>query len=120
MFTDLYLQTTDPKLPFSALFRMDIFKNIILSVIFHTILYAGFFNLASYIFLGKVLEKDINIRLVISLLIIMFFGFFARFAHVKEVYKAYNYDLAKTREHLDKLYIGWIFISWMQNLKSKI
>lgn len=111
MFTDLYLQTTDPKLPFSALFRMDIFKNIILSVIFHTILYAGFFNLASYIFLGKVLEKDINIRLVISLLIIMFFGFFARFAHVKEVYKAYNYDLAKTREHLDKLYIGWIFIS---------
>jgi len=111
MFTDLYLQTTDPKLPFSALFRMNIFKNIILSVIFHTIIYAGFFNLASYIFFGKFLENKVNIRLIISLLLIMFFGFFARFAHVKEVYRSYNYDAVKTREHLDKLYIGWIFIS---------
>jgi hypothetical protein len=41
----------------------------------------------------------------------MFTGFFARFLHVKEVYKSYGYDLEKTRNHLDKLYIGWIFIS---------
>jgi hypothetical protein len=41
----------------------------------------------------------------------MFFGFFARFLHVKEVYRAYGNDMEKTREHVDKLYIGWIFIS---------
>jgi len=111
MFTDLYLQTTNPKLPFSALFRANIFKNIVLSVIFHTIVYAGFSNLVSYIFFGKVLGNAINIRLIISLLLIMFFGFFARFAHVKEIYRAYNYDDVKTRDHLNKLYIGWIFIS---------
>ena len=111
MFTDLYLQTTDPKLPFSALFRGDIFKNIILSVVFHTIVYAGFCNLFSYIFFGKVLANAVNIRLVICLLLIMFLGFFARFVHVKEVYRSYNYDAVKTRDHLNKLYIGWIFIS---------
>jgi hypothetical protein len=111
MFTDLYLQTTDPKLPFSALFSADIFKKILLSVVFHTIIYAGFLNLVSYIFFGRVLSNAVNIRITISLLLIMFLGFFARFVHVKEVYKAYNYDAVKTRDHLNKLYIGWIFIS---------
>jgi len=41
----------------------------------------------------------------------MFFGFFARFLHVKEIYRAYDSNLEKTRNHLDRLYIGWIFIS---------
>jgi len=111
MLTELYLQTTNPRLPFSSLFSMKTFTGIIVSVILHTIIYAFFFNLASFIFLGKLLSKSINIRLIISLLIIMFFGFFARFFHVKEIYKAYNYDMEKTRKHLDKLYIGWIFLS---------
>lgn len=111
MFTELYLETTNPKLPFSALFKPSIFMIIILSVIFHTFIYSSFSNLVSYIFFGKILSNPINIRLIISLLLIMFFGFFARFIHVKEVYKAYNYNLEKTRQHLDRLYIGWIFIS---------
>lgn len=111
MFTELYLQTTDPRLPFSALFRPSIFTKIIISVLFHTIVYTSFTNLVSYIFFGRFLSKTINIRLIIALLIIMFFGFFARFLHVKEIYKAYHYNLEKTRNHLDRLYIGWIFIS---------
>jgi hypothetical protein len=111
MFTELYLQTTNPKLPFSVLFSANIFFNIILSVIFHTVVYTGFCNLISYIFWGRILSKVINTRLVISLLLIMFFGFFARFLHVKEIYKAYGYNLEKTRTHLDKLYVGWVFIS---------
>jgi len=111
MFTKLYLQTTNPKLPFGALFSLNMLFNIIISVIFHTILYTSFCNLVSYIFFGKLLSKTINIRLIISLLIIMFFGFFARFLHVKEIYKAYNYNVEKTRQHLDNLYISWIFIS---------
>ena len=111
MFTDLYLQTTNPNLPFSSLFTMQIMGGIILSVIFHTILYASFFNLTSYIFLGKMLSIAVNRRLIITLLLIMFFGFFARFFHVKEIYRAYHNDMKKTRKHLDKLYIGWIFLS---------
>jgi hypothetical protein len=111
MFTDLYLQTTNPKLNFSQLFNTTIFSNILISVLFHTVIYASFFNLVSFIFVGKILSKAVNIRLITSLLLIMFTGFFARFLHVKEVYKSYGYDLEKTRNHLDKLYIGWIFIS---------
>ena len=111
MFTDLYLQTTDYKLPFSALFSPYVFPNIIGSVLFHTAVYVSFGNLVNYIFNGALLSKIINIRLIISLLLIMFFGFLARFLHVKEIYKSYNYDEKKTREHLDKLYIGWVFIS---------
>jgi hypothetical protein len=111
MFTDLYLQTTNPKLPLSSMFSPNIFKNIIISDVFHTIIYVSFVNLVSYIFFGRILSHIINIRLIISLLVIMFLGFFARFYHVKEIYKAYNYNIEKTRNHLDRLYIGWIFIS---------
>jgi len=111
MFTDLYLETTNPRLQFSDLFGAKIMKGILLSVIFHTLLYTGFCNLVSYIFFGKILARVVNIRLIVSLLIIMFFGFFARFLHIKEVYKSYHNDLVKTKKHLDKLYIGWIFIS---------
>lgn len=107
MFTDVYLRTTNPELPIYNLINIE----VIFSVIFHTIVYAGFFNLASYIFLGKILSSLVNARLLISLSIIMFFGFFARFLHVKEIYKSYNYNLEKTRNHMDKLYISWVFIS---------
>lgn len=111
MFTDLYLVTTNPTTPFSELVKPSVMMKIIASVIFHTIIYACFFNLVSYIFFGKYLSTGINIRVFISLLFIMFFGFFARFFHVKEIYRAYDYDMKKTRKHLDTLYIGWIFIS---------
>jgi hypothetical protein len=111
MFTDLYLQTTDPKLHFSELLMPRTMVKYSGSVLFHTIIYASFFNLTSYIFLGKTLSNSINIRLFVALLLIMFLGYFARFFHVKEVYKSYNYDLEKTRNHLDKLYVTWIFIA---------
>ena len=107
MFTELYLQTTNPELSISQI----ISANMLFSVLFHTILYCVFFNMTSYIFFGKLLSNVINARLFLSLLTIMFFGFFARFFHVKEIYRAYNYDLDLTRSHLDKLYISWIFIS---------
>ena len=111
MFTETYLQTTDPKLPFSELISSRIITNILVSVVFHTILYASFVNLLNFIFTGKILSMPINYRLLLSLLVIMIFGFIARFLHVKEIYKAYNNDLDKTRKHLDKLFISWIFIS---------
>jgi hypothetical protein len=111
MFTDLYLETTNPQLSFTDLLSPKILLKIVGSVLFHTVIYASFFHLASYIFLGKWLSSAVNTRMVTALLLIMFFGFFGRFFHVKEVYHAYNNNMEKTRNHLDRLYIGWIFIS---------
>ena len=111
MFTDLYLQTTDPKISLKDWVSSKIIVLIFLSVLFHTILYASFANIVSYIFFGKYLSSSVNTRLLTFLLFVMFFGFFARYFHVREIYKAYHYDLEKTRNHLDRLYIGWIFIS---------
>lgn len=111
MFTNLFLQTTNPKLSANELLSVNLTFKIILSDIFHTFIYTSFFNLASYIFFGKILSNIVNTRLIISLLIIMFIGYYARFFHVKEIYKAYNYNLERTRNHTDKLYISWLFIA---------
>jgi hypothetical protein len=111
MFTETYLQTTDPNLLFSQFISPPILTNMIVSIVFHTIVYSSFVNLLSFIFTGKILSVSINYRMLLSLFIIMVFGFVARFLHVKEIYKAYNNDLDKTRSHLDKLFISWIFIS---------
>jgi len=111
MFTETYLQTTDPKLPFSQFISSPIITNILVSVVFHTIVYSSFVNLLSFIFTGKILSTTINYRMLLSLFVIMVFGFVARFLHVKDIYKAYHNDLDKTRNHLDKLFISWIFIS---------
>jgi hypothetical protein len=111
MFTKLYLETTNPKLNFYQLFLPTIFVPMLFSVLFHTIIYTLFCNMVSYIFFNKILSSEINKKLILSLILIMVFGFIARFIHVKDVYSAYNGDMVKTRNHLDKLYISWIFIS---------
>jgi hypothetical protein len=111
MFTELYLQTTNPKLEFSELFHFRIMYPLLVSVLFHTILYISFCNLVSYIFIKKALSSGTNKKLILFLIPTMFFGFFARFFHVKEIYKSYGGDMVKTRNHLDRLYISWIFIS---------
>jgi len=109
MFTDVYLRTTDPTVSFSRMIHDNI-EGIILSTLFHTFIYCVFANLTSYVFFGEILSFKIQYRLAISLLLIMFFGYMARFFHVKEVFQAYHRDKEKTKEHLDKLYISWIFI----------
>lgn len=111
MFTKLYLDTTNPKLQFSQLLQKPIFISIIVSVVFHTILYILFLNMTHFIFFRKILSNVTNKLLLLFLISIMFFGFFARFFHVKEIYRAYDGDITKTRQHLDNLYISWIFIS---------
>lgn len=111
MFTALYLQTTNPELPYAGLFSIPIFSGIILSIVFHTLLYLGFANVASSIFLGKTLSVSINIRLIFALVLIMLSGFIGRLVHVKEMYRAYDKDMKKTREHIDKHYISWVFLS---------
>jgi hypothetical protein len=111
MFTKLYLDTTNPKLLLHEMFQSSILIPIIVSVVFHTFIYTLLCNMANYIFFRKFLSNETNKRLLACLIPIMFFGFFARFYHVKEIYNAYNGDMVKTRNHLDKLYISWLFIS---------
>jgi H+/Cl- antiporter ClcA len=111
MLSKLYLETTNPKLHLSQMFNYTILIPMIISIIFHTIIYILFCNMVSYIFLDKILSSKINKKLLFFLILIMFFGFFGRFYHVKDIYKAYNGNMEKTRNHLDKLYITWIFVS---------
>jgi len=111
MFTELYLRTTNPKTGFYECFSFMTISTMLFSIIFHIIIYIGFFNLVSYIFQGRQLSNKINIRLLISLFIIMSIGFFGRFYHVKEIYRAYNGDIEKARSHIDKHYNTWVFLS---------
>jgi len=111
MFTKLYLDTTNPKLEFHELFDKKILFPMILSVLFHTIVYFSFLNIVSYIFFGTILTNKINNRLLFFLIIIMSFGFIGRYFHAKEIYNAYNSDILKTTNYLDKHYISWVFLS---------
>lgn len=110
MFTKLYLDTTNPNLTLSEMLSQNSYP-ILVSVLFHTIVYVLFVNLAYSVFFGRLLSMKINSRLIFSLLIIMIFGYIARFYHVKDIYKAYNKDMSKVRTHLDQLFISWIFIA---------
>jgi hypothetical protein len=109
MFTELYLHTTNPKITLFDMFRENL-GSILVSVVFHTVIYSLTLNVASFIFFGKFLSSAVNVRLSVVLLFIMFFGYIARYYHVKDIYGAYRGDIEKVRAHCDRLYIGWIFI----------
>jgi hypothetical protein len=108
MFTDLYLKTINPSLTYTELFKL--FPDILLTVLFHTVLYTASFNAVHYIFLGNFINSIINTKIIIALIIIMITGFVARLWHAKEIYNAYK-DLEKTKKHLDKTYLTWYFLS---------
>jgi hypothetical protein len=110
MFTKLYLDTTNPKNTLAQMICQNKIP-LFVSILLHTIIYAAVINLASFIFYNKRLSTDINIRLLIVLFIIMTLGYIGRYYHVKDIYNAYNKNMEKTRHHLDKLYISWVFIA---------
>lgn len=110
MFTKLYIDSTNPKITLYQLFSENM-TSIIASVVFHTLIYTLFFNMGSYIFTGSFLSSKTNLRLILILAMIMFFGYIGRFYNVKDIYNAYNHDMEKVRNHLDKLYITWVFIA---------
>ena len=109
MFTYLYLHSTDPLISLEEMIR-DNLRLLMLSVLFHTILYSSFLNIVSFIFFGKVLSSIINIRLIITLLLIMSLGYIGRFYHIKEIYNTYGKNLEKTRVHIDNFFISWVFL----------
>ena len=109
MFTDLYFKTTDPQMGFSVFVKENL-RGISLSIIFHTVIYVLFLNLVSYIFFFFFLTLKINVNFVIILFVIMILGYIARFYQVKEIYQIYANDLEKTRKHVDKAYVTWVFL----------
>jgi len=109
MFTDLYFKTTDPKMGFSDFVKENL-RGISLSILFHTLIYVLFLNLVSFIFFNKPLTLKINVKLVISLFIIMILGYIARFYQVKDIYQRYENNLEQTRKHIDKAYVTWVFL----------
>ena len=104
MFTDLYVETTNPTLTLSELLSVRLLNKMAASVLFHTILYVVSLNMVSYVF-GYTLSSDVNIRLSIFLVLVMSLGFVARFYRVKELY---HYG---GKEYVDKAYITWYFLS---------
>ena len=110
MSTKLFLETTNPKLTWKEVVKKNIIFSIFLSIILNTTIYTIILNLASYIFLGRILNNKINIRLIMVLIIIMIFGYIGRIMHSKEVYKAFHGDEKKTREFLNQHYNSWIFL----------
>ena len=110
MFTKLYLATTNPTQSFSQMLSQNM-RGILLSTVFHTAAYLLFVNAVHYAFLGRLLPVSVSKRLAAVLSLIMFFGYMARFYHVKDVYNAYHQHAINTRNHLDKLYITWLFIA---------
>ena len=107
MFTSLYLSTTNPELSLSQFMTHS--GDIVLSSVFHTAVYTVFVNVVWFLFTGTMLTAIINQRLLVFLMVVMVFGYLARFYHVKEIYQAYG-DKARARAHVDQLYVGWIFI----------
>lgn len=107
MFTDLYLETTDPNLSLSDFFSSRLLSKMGASVVFHTILYMFSFNLGSYVLVGAALSSDVNMRLCTCLVLVMTFGFLGRFYHVKDIYR---YD-GNGKTHVDDTYITWFFLS---------
>jgi hypothetical protein len=108
MFTKLYLNTTNPKLSWSE-FISNI-PSISGAIIINTFIYTIFFNLVSYIFIGTIFSRIINIRFVSVLIIIMILGYIGRFLHSKEVYKSFNGNVDKTSAFMDGHYNSWIFM----------
>jgi hypothetical protein len=107
MFTTVYLQTTDPRVPLTAWS----YSPVVAAILFHTVLYTAVFNLASFLFLGRPLHHAVNVRLLVALLVIMSVGYLGRFYHVQEIYRAYGNNVEKTRQHCDHVFLTWIFLA---------
>jgi len=110
MFTDLYLETTNPNLTLKQFFSPTLLTQMGSSVIFHTLIYTASINVFYFIFSGNFLSSVINTRILLFLLIVMSFGFLARFYHVKQIHSAYK-NSEKARDYVDKTYITWYFLS---------
>ena len=77
MFTELYLETTNPELTLDEFFSPRLLSKMSSSILFHTILYLLSLNIGSYVLFGNTLPHDVNTRICVFLVLAMAFGFLA-------------------------------------------
>jgi hypothetical protein len=111
MFTEIYLETTNPTLTLYEMLAPALLSKIAVSVLFHAVIYTIAANLFSLIFLGRALTVSVNTRFIMALVIIMTVGYFGRFYHIKDILKGYGGNMEKTRRHIDQHYNTWVFIA---------
>jgi len=73
-------------------------------------IYLLFFNVIFYILFSKCANKNMNLRLVFILIIIMYLGYIGRFFHSKDIYSTMNNDDKLTRDFINQHYNSWIFL----------
>jgi|688.fasta_scaffold1854998_1 hypothetical protein len=109
MFTQLYLDTTNPEVSYTTFFQWDILHRIFISTLVHVFMYILAIQLFAYAVSYSISPSMVR-RCVVVLMVVMLGGFMARFWHAKEIYATYN-DLYQTRQHMNQQYISWIFMS---------
>ena len=80
----LYLDTVDPKTNFKRLFS----KDVLISIVLHTIIYLAVIYAFTLIFDIK-LSSKVYTKISIALLIVMVLGYFGRLARSKSIYNAH-------------------------------
>ena len=80
----LYLDTVDPKTNFKRL----VSKDVLISIVLHTIIYLAVIYAFTLIFDIK-LSSKVYTKISIALLIVMVLGYFGRLARSKSIYNAH-------------------------------
>lgn len=107
---EIYLDTTNPKTEYFRILKAD----VIISILIHVVIYITCLFLLSKVTNIKV---KINEKLIIGLIILMIFGFFARLLRSKSIYSLLlrdnkeNIALQKTRNIMNNTYLVWYFLS---------
>ena len=104
MFTNLYIDTTQPDQDPTLLLRD---QRIYISAFVHTMIYIFIIAMIASIFSVKKIDYT---KLFVFSMLIQIIGYPARAWHVNQIYEAYGEDQKSAREHIDKQYISWVFI----------
>lgn len=105
--TSLYFRTTDPRLAWTDFFSWPMQVSIAWSIAVHTSVYVAMVNMACWVATGKGFAH--NDRLVLALVIVMYFGYIGRLWHAKAVLAATACP-SRTRQFMNQHYNTWLFI----------
>lgn len=98
LFTKLFFETTNPKTSYYRLISLD----VVLSIIIHIIAYIAIIYLLSFIFEFKI-NRNVYIKILSFLIIIMILGYFGRLTRVKSIY---NYLIKKNVNEKESISIS--------------
>ena len=111
LFTRLYLLTTDPTLSWHAFFHSPIQGAVVISVFLHALLYMIALNVACYVARGRACDGAVSRRAFFVLLIVLYLGYVARFAHARAILRAKHNNHKAARAFIDQHYNSWIFLA---------